>query len=252
MTKIKKPLLFVLCILPIALVAGIFSAIYQLGMFSDEVIAQAVAQVGSKDMIVVITALQTALYAAFCGFFGYILADKTGLIKPFKVSKKPLVITLLVSVAGGIVFSLDHWIFGSVIDGIQSANKASLTPNGVITSVLYGGIIEELMMRFFFMTLIAFVIWKLFASRYSKENIPTAVFVVANIIAALVFAALHLPATVAIFSKLTPVLVLRCFLLNGCFAVIFGELYRRYGIIYAMMSHAIFHIVSKLIWLIFI
>ena len=149
-------------------------------------------------------------------------------------------------------FSLDHWIFGSFIDGIQSANKASLTVSGVIASILYGGIIEEVLMRLFFMSLIAFVIWKLFARKYSKENIPTAVFLLANVIAALAFAALHLPATVSIFGGLTPIIVFRCFLLNGSFAIIFGELYRRYGILYAMMSHAVFHIVSKLIWIVFI
>ncbi len=252
MAKIKKPLLFTLCILPIALVAGIFTGIYQLNTFSDEVLAQVVAQIGSIEILVIIAAVQTALYALFCGFFGYILADKMGLIKPFKITKKPLVITLIVSVLGGIVFSLDHWIFGSLIDGIQSANEASLTLSGVIASILYGGIIEEVMMRLFFMTLIAFGIWKLFCRKYSKDNIPTAVFIIANVIAALAFAALHLPATVFVFGELTPLILFRCFLLNGSFAIIFGELYRRYGIVYAMMSHALFHIVSKLIWIVFI
>ncbi len=252
MKKIKKPLLFVLCILPIALVAGAFSGIYQLNTFSDEIIAQVVAEIGSVEILVVVTAMQTVGYALFCGFFGYIMADKMGLIKPFKISKKPLVITLVVSVIGGIVFSLDHWVFGSFIDGIQTANEASLTLSGVMVSILYGGIIEEVMMRLFFMTLIAFIIWKLFCRKYSKDNIPVAVFVISNIIAALAFAALHLPATVAIFGELTPIIIFRCFLLNGGFAIIFGELYRRYGIVYAMMSHALFHIVSKLIWFIFI
>ena len=61
----------------------------------------------------------------------------------------------------GIVFSLDHWVFGNFIDGIQAANEASLTLSGLMASILYGGIIEELLMRLFFMTLIAFIIWKL-------------------------------------------------------------------------------------------
>lgn len=252
MKKIKRPLLFVLCVFPIALVAGAFSGIYQLSIFSDEIVAQVVAQLGSKEILIIITAFQSALYALVCGFLGYIMADKMGLIKPFKISKKPLLITLLVSVIGGIVFSLDHWVFGNFIDGIQAANEASLTLSGLMASILYGGIIEELLMRLFFMTLIAFIIWKLFCREYSKENIPTAVFVIANVVAALAFAALHLPATVSVFGGLTPIIVFRCFLLNGGFAIIFGELYRRYGIIYAMMSHALFHIVSKLIWFIFI
>lgn len=252
MTKFKKPLLFALCLLPIALVAGIFVSFYQLDTLSDEMIAEVVAQAGSTDMLIVVGAVQTVGYALFCGFFGYLLADNLGLWKPIRFQKKALTVTLTVSVIGGIVFSLDHWVFGSMIDGIQEANAASLTVNGVIASVLYGGIIEELLMRLFFMSLIAWIIWKVFCRKYSRENIPAGVFIAANIVAALAFAAGHLPATFGIFGELTPLILFRCFLLNGGFGMIFGWLYRKHGIVYAMVSHAVFHIVSKLIWILFV
>lgn len=252
MAKFKKPLLFALCLLPIAIIAGIFVGIYQLDTYPEEIIAQAVAELGSTELLIALGAVQTAGYALFCGFFGYILAEKTGLWKPIKFDKKSLVVTLAVSVAGGILFSLDHWVFGSIIDGIQSANEAGLTLSGVIASVLYGGVIEETMLRLFFMSLIAFVIWKIFFGKYDRENIPKKVFVIANITAALLFAAGHIPATLVTFGKLTPVILFRCFLLNGGFGLIFGRLYRKYGICHAMLSHALFHVVSKLIWFIFI
>ena len=108
------------------------------------------------------------------------------------------------------------------------------------------------MLRLFFMSLIAFVIWKVFSKKSDSENIPTYVFVAANIVAALVFAAGHLPATSLIFGKLTPLILFRCFLLNGGFGLIFGWLYRKHGVVYAMLGHALFHIISKLIWFIFI
>ena len=252
MAKLKKPLLFVLCLLPIAIVAGIFVGYYQLDTLSDEVITEVIAQVGSADILIVVGAVQTVGYALFCGFFGYLLADKTGLWKPIRFEKKKLITTLGISVIGGIVFSLDHWVFGRMIEGIQEANAASLTVSGVIASVLYGGIIEEVLLRLFFMSLIAWVIWKVFYRKHSCENIPAGVFIAANIIAALAFAAGHLPATVAIFGELTPLILFRCFLLNGGFGLIFGWLYRKYGIVYSMVSHAVFHIVSKLIWILFV
>ena len=252
MAKYKKPLLFALCLLPIAIVAGIFVGFYQLDTYSEEIIAEVVAKLGSTAVLIVVGAVQTVGYALFCGFFGYILADKIGLWKPIKFEKRRLIVTLVISVVGGIVFSLDHWVFGSMIDSIQTANAASLTVSGVIASILYGGIIEEVMLRLFFMSLIAFAIWKLCFKKYDRENIPTSVFVIANIVAALLFAAGHLPATVSIFGALTPLILFRCFLLNGGFGLIFGWLYRKHGIIYAMMGHALFHIVSKLIWLIFV
>lgn len=52
-----------------------------------------------------------------------------------------------------------------MIDGIQSANAASLTVSGVIASVMYGGIIEEVMLRLFFMSIIALIIWKVFCKK---------------------------------------------------------------------------------------
>ncbi len=250
MAKFKKPFLFALCLLPIAIVAGIFVSFYQLDIYSDEVIAEMAAQFGSKDILIVIGAVQTAVYALFLGFFGYILAEKLGLWKPIKFEKKKLMITLGISVLGGILFSLDYWTFGSVIDGIQEGNASALTVSGIIASVLYGGVIEEVMMRLFFMSLIALLIWKVFFRKLDRESIPTGVFVAANTIAALAFAAGHLPATLSAFGELTPLLLFRCFLLNGGFGLIFGWLYRKYGIVYAMTSHALFHIVSKLIWLV--
>ncbi len=252
MAKFKKPFLFALCLLPIAMVAGIFVGYYQLDILPDEVMDEFAAQVGDSRILIVVSAVQTAGYALFCGFFGYILADKLGLWKPIRVERNSLLVTLAVSVVGGIVFSLDHWVFGSMIDGVQSANTGSLTVSGVIASVLYGGIIEEVMLRLFFMSLIAFVFWKLFRRKCSRENIPASIFAGANIVATMVFAAGHLPATAAIFGELTPLLLFRCFLLNGGFGLIFGWLYRKYGIVYAMTAHALFHVVSKLIWFIFV
>lgn len=251
MFKYKNPLLFALCLLPIAIIAGIFIGYYQLDTYSEEIIAQIVTELGSTDILIVIAAVQTVSYAVFCGFFCYIFAEKIGLWKPIHVEKRSFIFTLVISVIGGAVFSLDHWVFGSMIDGIQAANIASLTVSGVIASVLYGGIIEEVMLRLFFMSLIAFIVWKLFFKKHNKENIPTSVFVVANSVAAFLFAVGHVPATISIFGTLTPLLLFRCFLLNGGFGLVFGYLYRKHGIIYAMMGHSLFHIVSKLIWLIF-
>ena len=252
MTKLKKPLLFALCLLPIAIVAGIFIGIYQLSIYPDEILDEVMAQLGSTELLIVISAVQTVGYALFCGFFGYILADKIGLWRPIKLEKKSLLLTLAISLIGGAVFSLDHWTFGHFIEGIQEANQASFTVSNMLAFVLYGGVIEEVMLRLFFMSLIAFVVWKLFFRKYDKENIPTRVFVIANVIAAMLFAAGHLPANLTLFGQLTPLILFRCFLLNGGFGLVFGWIYRKHGIVYAMMGHALFHVVSKLIWFIFV
>ena len=106
MTKFKKPLLFALFLLPIAIVAGVFVGIYQLDMYPDEILAEAVAELGGTDILIVIGAVQTVGYALFCGFFGYILADAVGLWKPIRFEKKSFFLTLAISLVGGVVLIL--------------------------------------------------------------------------------------------------------------------------------------------------
>ena len=164
--------------------------------------------------------------------------------KPFRFEKSALSATAIVVVIGSVVYSADHWTFGAAIDGLQESNLAALGVNGWIASILYGGVIEEIMLRLFMMSLIALLLWKLFWRRCDKDVIPTMVFATANIVSALLFAAGHLPATVMLYGELTPLILFRCFLLNGGLGLAFGWLYRRYGIEYAMMAHAGVHMES--------
>ena len=249
MKKFRKPLLFALAILPIALIGGIFVTIYQFDMLDPAYVEDTIAQVGSREAVIAITAAQSVLYGAVCAFFGHILASKLGLMRPITIERRPLCITLVASIIGGILFSLDPWVFGHWIPeiGIESV---SLSFSRIAASVLYGGVIEEIMLRLFVMSLIAFIIWKTIYRRH--ESAPAKAIIAANIVAAMLFAAGHLPATTAIMGELNAVIILRCFLLNGSFGLLFGRLYRKHGIQYAMLSHAAFHIISQLIWYIFI
>lgn len=250
MRKLKKPLCFALAMAPIGAVAGYFTILYQLDFLDAEIIGQAVSQLGSLEALIAVYIVQTVGYALFCGFFGYLLANCLGLMGTFLFGKRPLLITLTLSLVGGILFSLDYWTFGAWIPGLRETTDLTLNLHVILASVLYGGIIEELMLRLFLMSLIAFLIWKLFFRK--QETVPAGVVVAANILAALLFAAGHLPATAMMFGTLTPLLLLRCFLLNGGFGLLFGWLYRKFGIQYAMLSHGVLHIVSKLIWFVFV
>ena len=250
MSRTKKALLFTLALLPIAVAAGYFTARYTMRLQDPAVLQQAIAQLGSEKALFAVSTVQVVLYAAVCGFFGYILSDKLGLMRPFRFETKPLLITLIASVVCGAILSLDAWTFGKWIPeiGASYAGTGTFDADVWITSILYGGVIEEVMLRLFCMSLIAFLLWKLFFRK--KETVPTGVLIAANIAAAVLFAAGHLPVTATTFGALTPMLVLRCFLLNGAFGLLFGRLYRKYGIQYAMLSHALLHIVSRTIWLI--
>ena len=249
--NLKKPLQFSLALLPLAALGGYFIASYQIDMFDRTTINQVIAQVGSMKNLTAIAVSQSILYACILGFFGYILAEKIGLVRSFQFKKSTTIQTVVVSVILGLIFSLDYWTFGKWIPelSIASTTSSGLTLSGWLGAIFYGGVIEEVMMRLFLMSLFAWLGWKLFFRQ--RKTVPESVFITANVLAALLFAAGHLPVTVSFFGGLTPLLVVRCFLLNGAFGLVFGWLYRKYGIQYAMLSHALLHIVSKTIWLIF-
>ena len=246
MKKLKIPFLFAAACLPVTIIGGWFVLQYQMELLPPEIIGQLIEQAGSKAALIGIGLIQTAVTVMLAAFFGRILAEKLGLWKAFRFEKKQIQTAVLLSVIAGILFSADYWTFGAAFPEIQKATEAGMTVWGILASVFYGGIVEELLMRLFVMSLVGFILWKLFWRK--KENVPDAALITANILAASLFAAGHLPATITAFGTLTPLLIFRCFLLNGGFGLFFGWLYRKYGIQYAMTGHALCHIVSKLIW----
>ena len=113
MKTLKAPLLFALALVPVGAVAASFTILYQLDFMDAAMIAEAVAQFGSEAGLIAVYILQITIYTFVCGFVGHILAGKLGLLKPFRIEKKPLVTTLILSLVGGILFSLDYWTFGA-------------------------------------------------------------------------------------------------------------------------------------------
>ena len=248
--RFRKPLLFLLGLVPVAAVGAYFAALYQLDFLDEATLAQAMEQLGSRGAFIAVYVVQIVLYMLVMGFVGYVLAEKLGLMKPFHFEKNALQKTLPLCVLAGALFSLDYWTFGAWIPGVREATDLTLSLHVVMASVLYGGVVEEVMMRLFLMSLLAWLGWKIFFRRHEKP--PVAVIAAANVMAALLFAAGHLPATAMIFGQLTPLLLVRCFLLNGGFGLFFGWMYRRYGIQYAVLGHMLAHRVSKLIWALFL
>ena len=249
LNKYKKPLLFVLALVPIAIVGGYFTGVYGWDELTDDIKGQILAQTGNNlSLYYLITTMQSLVYALICGFFGYILSDKTGLMKPVKFEKKPVMVTIGMTLFTGLVLCTDLFYFRNHIPQVAALYQGKPSFAYWMASVLYGGVIEEILLRLFMMSLIAYLAWKIFFRR--EANPPTGVIIAANIIAALLFAAGHLPSTMQMFGEITPMILLRCFLLNGIGGLVFGYLYRNYGIQYSMMAHAGTHIVWKIIWII--
>ena len=231
------------------LVGGFFVGLYQLDSYPEEIRQEIAAQGIDPVLLGIITAVQAAGYGLVLGTVGILLGKKTGLWKDErKLEKKPLILTALVAILSGMLLILsDLLFFGNYSDAIRESYAVKPTVTYIFAAVVYGGVIEEVMLRLFFMSLLAFLLQKLFR----KGSGTTGPLIAANLIAALLFAAGHLPAT-AILMGLTPMIIFRCFLLNGGLGLAFGWLYRKFGLRYAMLAHAGCHAVSKLIWILFV
>ena len=252
MKYIKENWKFLLFLIIVGIIGSIFTTIYSFDSIDPKLMEEAIKQVGSKELIMIVSIIQTIImYVVVCGVLGIILSNKVGLWKKIKFEKNKLLVIIIISIIGGLFLSSgDLFIFGSFNEIIKQSYDLKPSIEYIISSFTYGAVIEEVMMRLFFMSLISLIIFKLF---YKKEkNIPVKVFVFANIVSATLFALGHLPATIQLFGGLDLLLFIRCLTLNGIFGLVFGWLYRKYGIQYSMLAHFGCHLISKLIWLMFI
>src|SRR3954454_18501011 len=111
-------------------------------------------------------------------------------------------------------------------------------------SLLYGGVTEELLIRWGVMTTILWLMWR-FLHRRSRA--PGLFAVSISILAsALVFGVGHLPAVAALPGHISAEVALFVVAANTVFGIVFGCLFWRFGLECAMIAHATTHLVSYL------
>ena len=248
---IKNNRKFLLFVLVSGLIGGFCSGLYMPDTFSPEMLQQLQEQGISTGMLSLSAAVQYGvLYGVLLAAIGLILSGKVGLWKAFRFDKNAVAPTAIITILAALcLFPGDKLIFGSFSPWVREQYTVKPGLPKILAGLLAGGVIEEVMLRLFFLSLMAFVFSKLFCK--NGKEIPVGVFAAANLISALVFAAGHLPGTMAM-TTLTPLLLLRCFLFNGGLGLCFGYLYRKYGIGYAMIAHGGAHLLSDLLMILFI
>ena len=251
MNFIKEHWKFLLFVLLGGLIGGYCIGIYSYDTLSKELLKQLQDQNVTKEMLGISSMFQYGItFGAVLAAIGIVFSKKVNLWKEFKFDKKAVIVTIIIILISALtLFPGDKLIFGSFNSWINEQYTVFPTIYKIVGGLLVGGIIEEVIMRLFFMSLITLVISKLFYK--NKKEIPVKVYVIANILAALLFAAGHLPST-ATMTTLTPLIVFRCFLFNGGLGLTFGYLYRKYNIGYAMIAHGFAHLIADTLMIIFI
>ncbi len=204
-------------------------------------------------LLITIQILQNAVMFGILTALGLFFANRIGLGLPIlearlngeSVKDKvrailPLSIIIGV-VASVLIIGLDVFVFQPALlreigDSANILNLQTAQPpawQGFLAS-FYGGISEEVLLRLFVMSLIAWL--GSFISKTTEGNPTSAVFWSANILAAVLFGLGHLPATANLI-PLTPLVITRAIVLNGLAGVAFGWLYWKRGLESAMLAH---------------
>ncbi|AFY67008.1 type II CAAX prenyl endopeptidase Rce1 family protein [Geitlerinema sp. PCC 7407] len=204
-------------------------------------------------VIVAASVLQPLILLAVATAFGAAFAHRVNLRslvaegRSLKLVFATLPIALVTGTGLGLLFSLLDWqVFQPQMpEFFEAANRLQpRTWSTMLLGLLYGGITEEILLRWGAISLLVWLGWRGFQRRRAEPSKP--VFQVAIAIAAIAFALAHLPA-VAAFAPLSPLLALRVLLLNGLGGLIFGWLFWRHNLETAMVSHGSVHVVVTLI-----
>jgi hypothetical protein len=202
-----------------------------------------IAAAGGPSAVKAAFLIQPIILTLIASAIGLALAHRVGLrssivdrLRRQEPSPVPLMLSVLVgAAAGALIIGGDLLFAWAQPEAFASLRAAELDPLvGLVQGILYGGIAEEILVRWGLLSLIAWLLLKL--------RLPgNAAMWIAVVAAALLFAAGHLPALAAA-AELNGPLVIRTLLLNAVGGMAFGALFVRHNLEAAMLAHMAAHV----------
>ncbi|GHV88470.1 abortive infection protein [Spirochaetia bacterium] len=226
---------------------GILTAIGMVAAFSIMPFTFALVKIPDETnfaVLVIAQALQTTFLIALTSFVGIRLSKKIGfqMVIFEKLSKGEkcfsdvnaiLKSSVLWGFIGGVVVVILCIPFWTVSVELVKQEMAVDLWKSILTPI-YGGFVEEIIFRLFFLTLL---IWVTTKFKKNEDGKPTRIGVwIAIIISSVIFGLGHLGITNAM-TAVTSALIIRAVLLNGVVSVIFSILYWKKGLESAMIAH---------------
>lgn len=210
-------------------------------------------QIPTIPALKILSVIQPTLILALAVFGGVALANRVGLSAPVAEAlatggdsltalKPQLVPGLVGGVVGGSCIVITSALFKpllepEVIDRISEFMRLLPVP----TRLLYGGVTEELLLRWGFMTLLVWLAWRFFQKR--RDPPSRTVFAGAIVISSLLFGVAHLPIAFMLFPEPGIALMLFVIIANSAFGLIAGYLYWKKGLESAIIAHVSAHLV---------
>jgi membrane protease YdiL (CAAX protease family) len=192
---------------------------------------------------------QSSFLVALAVWSGVVLAPKVGLRAPAfeaAVTSRSIASALrpqlrpgLVAgvVAGAALFAIGGYAAPAAL--VEVEQRFALP---IAARLLYGGVTEELLLRWGLMTTLLWLAWRVLQRRTGPPR--TGYVALAIVVSAVLFGAGHLPAAGVLVGELTGEVVLFVVGVNAGFGMLFGYLFWRYGLESAMIAHGTAHMVS--------
>jgi hypothetical protein len=204
-------------------------------------------------IIKLLSIVQTSILLSLAIFIGVRLAPDVGLSAPaaealargnsFISALKPQILPgLIAGFIAGVVILSSYLLFRPILPPVFVTRAERLNSSmPLLTRLLYGGITEELLLRWGLLTLLGWVAWRIFQRGRGK---PHAIhFVSAIVISSVVFGIAHLPLVKALGVDFTLPIVAFIVLANSLFGLIAGYLYWQKGLEAAIIAHMSTHVV---------
>ncbi len=202
-------------------------------------------------VLYIISTVQSSALVIAMVFLGLWASPKVNLQTPFIDSyldrslskiryKETLLAAFLGGVLGGLLLVGWYNVFIPFLPAEFVLNAKMFSPPSY-TKLLYGGITEEILIRY---GLMSFFTWVLF--RVTQKNtsvIGAHNYVLAILFSSLLFGVGHLPAASILSPVMTSTLLVYIVLGNSIFGVIAGYLYWKRGLEAAIISHMVAHLV---------
>lgn len=205
-----------------------------------------------------VSVIQPAILTILFVLVGNVLAHRVGLKAPLfeawatdeptlPVFRRQVIPATLVALAVALILTTHSLlVVPLLLEKSEGEILARFVAHGppLVTRVLYGGITEELITRWGLVSLFAWAIWRLMRR---PAQIPHWVFWSAIALAALLFAAGHIP-LLFVFLPTPPWWAISAVLLgNAVPGVLFGWVFWKYGIEAAILAHAAAHVIATVI-----
>lgn len=190
-------------------------------------------------VFVVIAASLGIVYGRQAGLHAPVFEAIASGHSPWEVVQAQLIPAIVTGTISGFIFvGVYFGFFRSRIEEESSllAERARLDM-GLPTRILMGGIHEEIVFRWGVMGFLAWVGMKIIGEP-TPFVIWTAIF-----LAGLIFGLAHLPGVATLGIEPTRELIISSLVLNLLAGIVFGWLFWQYGLLAAMIAHALYHVI---------